>query len=104
MIAAAASVAAAADLAARVDVERNTWDMWIPPYATHVEGKWTRRVVNEEGFPEPQKVEMTCSQCGASWKTVCTSGLVHGHIQKFALVHLHRDVFNVTPRILPEDK
>lgn len=104
MLAAAAVAATKAESAAMIEVQRGTWDGWIPPYAPHVRGRWTRRIINDDGFPEPQNVEMICTECNATWKTICTSGLVHGHIQRFALVHLHKDVFGVVPRVLPEDQ
>ena len=94
----------AAREAARIQVARETWDAWSPPFAPHVDGRWTRRVLAEDGTTEPQKVEMVCTHCGDKWQATCSTGLVHGHVQKFALLHLHRDVLGVIPRTLPEDE
>lgn len=65
---------------------------WAPRWAPHVIGRFSDRVVNDDGTAEPQRYVISCSRCGATWgPAVCTSGLVENHIAKFALSHAHRD-------------
>lgn len=87
---------------ARVEVEsaerevraaRDTTVEWRPPSARHVVGRWERRRMGEDGMPEPQAIVCECSVCGATWRGECTSGLVRQHVQRFALVHAHREAF-----------
>jgi hypothetical protein len=65
--------------------------------SVHVSGQFTRRVWGPDGVPEEQIVEMNCRQCGAYWRTACLSGMVRGHIDKFARVHAHADPFGTRP-------
>lgn len=85
---------------ARVEVERAERAVrsardavveWRPPNARHVVGRWERRRMGEDGMPEPQTIVCECAVCGATWRGECTSGLVRQHVQRFALVHAHRD-------------
>ncbi|GAC1459817.1 MAG: hypothetical protein PVSMB8_15250 [Vulcanimicrobiaceae bacterium] len=64
---------------------------YTPAWATHVTGKYTERTINADGMPEEQRIEATCSTCGATWKGGCLTGMVREHIARFAYVHLHRD-------------
>jgi hypothetical protein len=62
---------------------------WSPPNAPHVSGSWSPRAFDSYGLPIPQRVECRCSTCGQTWGTLCGSGLVRAHVQRFALAHLH---------------
>lgn len=70
-----------------------TWTTWTPPYAPHVEGRYTELEIDPDtNQPLEQRVSAMCRQCGAEWGPVtCTSGMVRQHIATFARVHLHRD-------------
>lgn len=68
---------------------------WSPDWCKHVSGKWTARVVDEDGLPEPQKVHVACSQCGAEYNTVCSTGSVKTHITRFAYVHIHKELKDI---------
>jgi hypothetical protein len=58
----------------------------------HVTGWFTPREVNQEGEVSDQMVGAACARCGAVYgPVVCTSGLVRDKIDKFALVHAHRN-------------
>lgn len=77
------------------ETEPATWRTWSPPFAPHVRGRYERRTFDSEaGMPNPQRVAMECTRCGNTWRTVCASGQVRGHIAKFARLHLHRDVLD----------
>lgn len=74
------------------------WIEWSPPWAPHVKGKYTKRVRGDDGFCEPQRVQMACIHrgesgkvCGATWQTVCSTGNVRRHINTFAKVHAHKE-------------
>jgi hypothetical protein len=97
---AAANDAVLAEYRARDAQIRSTWTEWrAPARYEHVWGKWTARVIDPDtGMPEPQKVTMGCRNCGQEWQTTCASGHVQSHIQKFAVQHLHADVFGYVPR------
>lgn len=59
----------------------------------HVVGRYTERMVDPAtGMPEPQKIVATCTVCSAEWRGECLTGAVRSHINRFATVHLHRDV------------
>ena len=73
---------------------------WSPDWAKHVIGRFTHREYDPmTGLPEPQKVEIKCSVCGAEWKLECSSGHVRDHVNRFAGVHLHRDPLDA-PRVV----
>ena len=95
-----ASETARLEQEARRQAQRDTWSEWRPPYAPHVLGRWTQRVFDDDGLPEEQKVVVRCEfpGCGGVFERACTSGLVQQHVQRFAIVHLHRDVLYVRPR------
>lgn len=81
--------------------EAKKWIEWSPAWALHVRGRYTEREWNAEaGMHEPQAVEMICGRCQAAWKTMCASGHVRQHIEKFGLVHAHRDPLLDVPRIV----
>lgn len=63
---------------------------YAPPWAPHVAGRYTERLV-VEGEVQDQVVEATCSQCGDSFRRRCSSGQVRAHIAAFAQAHVHRD-------------
>lgn len=98
-----AAEAARADVEARKATLRETWTEVRPPAAPHVLGRFTRRTFDESGLPEEQTVEARCEHpgCGATFRRMCSSGLVQEHIARFAVVHLHRDVFYQRPRKEP---
>lgn len=62
-----------------------------PPWASHVQGKWTAREHNDQGLPLPQDVYVRCSKCDQDYRTTCTTGSVKTHVLRFAWLHLHRD-------------
>jgi len=74
-------------------VADDVWIEWRPDHAPHVLGRYTERVVDDQGLPEPQQVTAECEWpgCGARWKTTCSSGSVRTHIARFGALHLHRD-------------
>lgn len=76
------------------------WVAWSPRFAPHVEGRYSERVLDEDGLPEPQRVECTCTKCGAKWQTDCSSGQVRGHIAKFGVVHAHSDPIGTAPKVV----
>ena len=68
------------------------WVEWSPGFAPHVMGRYTRRTFDPETrMPEPQKIEVTCGICHATWRGECLTGQVRTHIARFGTVHLHRD-------------
>ena len=75
-------------------------EKWIPPWAPHVVGEYDMpREFREDGLPEAQWVEMTCThaECASRpkphYRVPCTSGNVRQHVARFALVHMHKDPF-----------
>lgn len=76
---------------------RDTWTNWVSKAAPHVSGRWTARVFEEGGMPEPQRIEATCEHCKTAWKGTCTSGRVREQLQRFAQVHLHIDPITRKP-------
>lgn len=76
-------------------------ESWRPPSAPHVVGTWTPRSLDDKGFPIPQRVECRCERCGQTWGTLCGSGLVRAHVQRFALGHLHADPMARPPMAPP---
>lgn len=95
-----AEIASKADINARRQMLRETWVEVRPLASLHVVGRFTRRVVDDDGIPEEQHVIAHCTfaGCGATFERKCASGLVQEHIARFAVVHLHRDVFHMRPR------
>lgn len=63
------------------------WVDYSPKWAPTVHGRYEAREYGPGG-PEPQKVEMRCDLCGASWQTTCDSGMVRGWIDRFASQHV----------------
>lgn len=76
-----------------------SWVEWTPGFARHVVGRYTVRTFDEDGIPEPQRVEAVCNVCGARWQGQCLSGQVRTHIARFGAVHAHRDPF-AAPRVV----
>lgn len=65
---------------------------WSPQFAPHVKGWYEQRQYDQEtGLPETQRWGAECAICGTKWQGSCDSGQVRKHIQRFAIVHLHRD-------------
>lgn len=89
-LAALAAEATRLEIEARRQVARDEWSTWVPDHAPHVMGRWTQRVIGDDGMPEPQRVEIKCAKCDAEYKTTCSSGRVQEHIQRFSIVHLHK--------------
>lgn len=70
------------------------WRQYRPHFAPHVLGEYEPRTFNDEvKMHNPQTIRMKCEQCGTKWATVCSTGQVRVHIQRFAVRHLHRDPF-----------
>ena len=68
------------------------WIEFVPTFAPHVHGAFTRRVFDPETrLPEPQRWRVTCGQCGQSWQGECMSGQPKQHVNRFAVQHIHRD-------------
>lgn len=84
-----AEAAGRAEYEGRKQARRETWGEWRPPSAPHVLGRWTLRVLGDDGMPEEQQVAIVCEHCKAEYKRPCTSGLVKSHVQRFAIVHAH---------------
>lgn len=76
---------------------------WSPLWARHVVAKIAKRVVDEDGMPESQRVDIVCTTCGKEWRGGCTSGAPRNLVSRFATVHVHcsRDPLE-TP--VPPDK
>ena len=74
------------------------WVAHTVPFAPNVTGRFTERTFDEDGIPEEQDVEATCSNCGAVFKRKCTSGMVRQLIHTFATVHLHRHCLSAIPK------
>lgn len=72
---------------------------YTPPWAPHVTSRFPEKKVDEEtGQLEPMHVEMHCSLCDTSYKHLCERGAPQQWVQKFALVHVHRDPFPTPPK------
>ncbi len=99
-VARAQAEAARLDREERRQASRDSWQEWRPDHAKHVVGTWNQRTFDDDGMPEEQTVKLRCEYpgCGAELVRKCSSGLVLQHVQRFAIVHLHRDVFHVRPR------
>jgi hypothetical protein len=72
-----------------------------PRWAPHVRGTFPPREVDPETRqPEPVLVRMRCEwpDCRGYHQIVCTSGLMREHVARFALGHVHRDVFREKPK------
>lgn len=77
---------------------RLEWVEWTPANNPLIRGRYTRRTFDEDGLAEEQRVEASCSRCGATWQGRCLSGQVRSHIARFSVVHLHRDTM-AAPRV-----
>jgi hypothetical protein len=62
---------------------------WAPGVLAVIED----RSFDEDGRPEPQRVDLTCRTCGAYALVWCESGQPRRHAALFARAHLHRDPF-----------
>lgn len=71
---------------------------YSPLWAPHVTSDFPHKTVDEDGRVEPMKVNMRCSLCGESFQYTCDSGAPQQHVQKFGLLHLHRDPFKAGPQ------
>ncbi len=65
-----------------------------PRWASHCVGTYEARVFDEDGVPEPQRIDMLCEHCGATFRTTCNSGAVRAWVNRFATQHLHKDVLD----------
>lgn len=71
-------------------------EYWAPKWAPACVSAWyDPQCRDEDGLPEPQRVECRCSKCGAEYNPVCTSGRARDLIQMFAKVHLKCGASNV---------
>ena len=75
------------------------WEQWSPGWCSNIEGRYTRRTYDEDGIPEEQRIECQCTVCGATFRRVCSSGLVRDRINEFAKHHTHKDALEA-PRIV----
>ncbi len=71
---------------------------YSPPWAPHVTSSFPEKSFDEDGNLEPVHVTMSCSLCGDSYKHLCERGAPQQWVQKFALVHIHRDPFRAGPQ------
>ncbi len=67
-----------------------------PRWAAHVVGTYEPRAYDEDGTPEPQRIDMRCETCGDTHRVTCPSGAVRAWVNKFATLHLHKDVLDPT--------
>jgi hypothetical protein len=68
-------------------------ESWSPRWAPHASGTY-ERALTPEGTPEPTWVQLSCSICGQTHQVKCESGAPTHWIQRWASVHLHRDVLD----------
>jgi hypothetical protein len=68
--------------------ELSGWQEYVPRYAEHVKGRYTRVTV-EDGRRQPQLVEARCERCGAWYRNECRQGRPRQHVALFARQHLH---------------
>lgn len=71
---------------------------YAPQWAPHASGTWPQPTIDEDGKLEEVKVELSCSLCGDRHQYTCTSGAPHQQIQRYALVHAHRDPMRAGPQ------
>jgi len=85
--------------------DEKQWIPFVPTFAPHVEGQYTRREYDDEtGLPEPQLWKVVCKKCGGTWQGECHSGQVRVHINRFAVVHVHRDPLEAVKIVRPGSK
>ena len=83
-------------------VDDKKWIEWRPMWAEHVIGRYEpRQYDHETRTAYPQLITMDCEKCSAHFQFVCTSGAVRSRISKFAILHLHRDGFEISPGLTP---
>jgi hypothetical protein len=70
---------------------------YSPIWAPHVTSDFPERTF-EGGTLVPMKIVMKCTLCGDVQQRMCPSGAVHQWVQKFALVHVHRDPMRFGPQ------
>jgi hypothetical protein len=58
---------------------------YSPAHCKHVVGKF-EKAEDDDGIPEPRKVEIACLKCGKEWKGQCTTP--KALIDRFAKVHM----------------
>ena len=68
-------------------------EQWSPRWAPHASGSFDR-AMGPDGKPEPTWVQLSCSVCNATHQVKCESGAPTHWIQRWATVHLHRDVLD----------
>ena len=67
--------------------------VYKPAFAPFVTGEHDpRRSDPETGLVVPMRFTASCSKCGEKVEGVCDSGRVREKIDKWAILHLHRDV------------
>jgi hypothetical protein len=64
---------------------------YSPKWAPHVVALIDEPEVDEAGLRDEQKIDARCGKCGEPFHRTCSSGLVRGHVDRFATFHLHRD-------------
>ena len=73
-----------------------------PQWAPHVVGTFAPPEFDRvRGVYEDLKVKLYCESCGGRAVATCNSGQPREHVNKFALVHLHRDPLKVPPPKAP---
>ena len=80
---------------------RETYE-YRPPFAKHVVGTIEKPETDPKTkFPEDQKIVMLCEKCKDKIQRTCSTGHTHGHVQRFAILHLHRDPLDPIPGVAP---
>lgn len=63
-----------------------------PRFAEHVKCVYDfPRLVDEDGEPVPQRIDLLCEKCSVTHQVICNSGHVRTHMMNFAIVHLHKE-------------
>jgi len=65
---------------------------WAPKWVPHAKGTWPDPVAGE-----PLDVQLRCDVCGQTHRVQCLQNNPRAHVQRWALVHLHRDPLKVDP-------
>jgi hypothetical protein len=67
---------------------------YSPPFAPLVGAVHdVRRNDPVTGQVEPMKFRVTCQGCSETYDGVCDTGRVRERVNKWAILHLHRDTF-----------
>ena len=62
---------------------------WAPRWALHAIGSWEAPSPDDEGAP--LQIKLVCLVCSQTHHVECLQRMPRMHVQKWALVHLHRN-------------